>query len=151
MSTNQIIKGCLKNEIILYKNEKHVISKMNACHLTFEKSCVSKMRTCWLTFKKSMHFKYKCIRFSNLSLFVSGQFWVHDVLKSKRFCLRNKNPVQTVYPLKNGFYLFIYLFIFYLGIWIKGKICHKFCTWHFTEGERPQGMWFTITENRSWF
>ena len=96
MSTNQIIKGCLKNEIILYKNEKHVISKMNACHLTFEKSCVSKMRTCWLTFKKSMHFKYKCIRFSNLSLFVSGQFWVHDVLKNKRFCLRNKNPVLTV-------------------------------------------------------
>ena len=46
MSTNQIIKGCLKNEIILYKNEKHVISKMNACRLTFEKSCVSKMRTC---------------------------------------------------------------------------------------------------------
>ena len=54
------------------------------------------MRTCW-PFKKSLHFKYKCIGFSNLSLFVSGQFWEHDVLKNKRFCLRNKNPVLTVY------------------------------------------------------
>ena len=73
---------------------------MSTCRLTFEKSCVSKMRTCWLTFKKSMHLKYMYIRFSNLSLFILGQFWVHNVLKNKRFCLRNKNPVLTVYENK---------------------------------------------------
>ena len=77
--------------------EKHVVSKMSTCRLTFEKSCISKIRTCWLTFKKSMHFKYKYIRFSNLSLFVSGQFWVHDVLKNELFWLINKNPVLTVH------------------------------------------------------
>ena len=40
--------------------------------------------------------RYKYIRFSSLSLFVSGQFRVHNVLKNKRFCLRNKNPVLLV-------------------------------------------------------
>ena len=72
--------------------EKYAALKMSTCRLIFEKSCVSKMRTCWLTFKKNTHFKYKYIRFSDLSIFDSGQFWVHDVLKNKHFCLRNKKP-----------------------------------------------------------
>ena len=37
--------------------------------------------------------------FQNLSLFDSGLFWVHDVLKNKHFCLRNKNPDLKEYCL----------------------------------------------------
>ena len=69
---------------------------MSRIRLAFKKSCVLKMRACWLTFKKSMHFKHKYISFSNLSLFVSGQYWIQDVLKNKLFWVINKNPVLTV-------------------------------------------------------
>ena len=79
----------------------HLKSHLSISLLAFKKNRVSKMRACWLTFKKSMYFKNKYNCFSNFSLFVSGQFWVHDVLKNKRFCLCYKNPVLTVYSYQN--------------------------------------------------
>ena len=72
--------------------EQYAVSKMSISRLNFKKSCVSKMRACGLTFKKSVHFKYKYISFSNLSLFVSEQFWRHHVLENKHFWLINKKP-----------------------------------------------------------
>ena len=44
---------------------------------------------------------YKYISFSNLSPFVSGQFWIHDVLKNKGFWLIIKNPILTVNNISN--------------------------------------------------
>ena len=54
-----------------------------------------------LLLKTKMLFKYKYISFSNLSLFVLGQFWVHHVLKNKLFWFINKNPALTVYLTKD--------------------------------------------------
>ena len=87
--------------------ELYAVSKMSISRLTFKKGNVSKMRACWLTFKKSMHFRYKYISFSNLSLFASEQFWVHDVLKNKLFWLNNKNPVLTVHFLQVRVFYFL--------------------------------------------
>ena len=45
MSTYQIIKGYLKNEIILYHFWETCCLKNEYMSTDFEKSCVSKMRT----------------------------------------------------------------------------------------------------------
>ena len=67
---------------------------------TFSSHVGSESKFCKTAFKKRMHFKHKFISFSNLRLFLSGQFWVHDVLKNKYFCLRKKNPVLSVWVVK---------------------------------------------------